>query len=59
MSVRAAGLALLALFSLQDSKQRLKQALNDACADSWIYDDIPGGFAKAKKSGKPLMIVFR
>lgn len=25
----------------------------------WIVDDINTGFAEAKKSGKPLMIVFR
>ena len=24
-----------------------------------IYDDLDGGFAEAKKSGKPMMIVFR
>jgi len=25
----------------------------------WILDDIDQGFAQAKKTGKPLMVVFR
>lgn len=25
----------------------------------WIYDDLPGAVAKAKESGKPLLVVFR
>ncbi|MGE4549891.1 MAG: Trx7/PDZ domain-containing (seleno)protein [Opitutales bacterium] len=27
--------------------------------DHWIYNDIAGGFAEAKRSGKPLFITFR
>jgi len=26
---------------------------------SWIYDDLEKGFAESRKTGKPLMIVFR
>lgn len=50
-------LVALALLCCQDSK--LKQALKDDCDKSWVYDDLPAGFAQAKKTGKPLMIVFR
>ncbi len=28
-------------------------------ADFWIYDDLNLGFAQAKKTGKPLLLVFR
>ena len=33
----------------------------DKIADDarWIYNDLPAGFAEAKASGKPLLIVFR
>ena len=27
--------------------------------DRWIYNDLPRGFAEAKETGKPLLIVFR
>jgi hypothetical protein len=41
----------------QDAKQK---ALNDLdVAPEWIYDDLPAGLAQAKKTGKPLLVVFR
>ncbi len=45
--------------ALQD-KAQLRAALKDTepTAD-WIYDDLGAGFAAAKKSGRPLMVVFR
>lgn len=27
--------------------------------DKWIYNDLPKGFAEAKTSGKPMMVVYR
>lgn len=30
-----------------------------AAMDSWIYDDLPRGIEEAKKTGKPLLVVFR
>jgi len=59
MNLAAAGLiAALALFA-QD-KEKLRTALKDAeVKGDWIYDDLDAGFAEAKKSGKPMMIVFR
>lgn len=34
----------------------LKNVLGDGF---WIYNDLPGGIAKAKRTGKPLLVVFR
>jgi hypothetical protein len=55
------GVLLLAATPLgaQDSNP-LRDKLKDNAADaSWIYDDIDRGFAQAKKTGKPLLVVFR
>jgi hypothetical protein len=30
-----------------------------ALAVRWVYDDLEKGFARSRKSGKPLIIVFR
>jgi hypothetical protein len=41
-------------------KTALKTALKDTeVAAGWIYDDLPAGYAEAKKTGKPMLIVFR
>jgi hypothetical protein len=45
--------------TFQGSKDQLKAALKDEVKGNWIYDDAPAGFAEAKKSGKPLLLVFR
>lgn len=53
-------LAGVAAAAMQDpAKQRLKEGLKDDCADSWIYDDLGAGLSLAKKTGKPLWILFR
>jgi len=42
------------------AKEQLRTALKDTeVKGDWIYDDLAGGFAAAKKTGKPMMIVFR
>ena len=40
---------------------KLKEQLQERgkIADFWIYDDLNLGFAQAKKTGKPLLLVFR
>ncbi len=38
---------------VRDDKARV------AAMDSWIYDDLPRGIEEAKKTGKPLLVVFR
>ena len=41
-------------------KEALRKKLgDDDVVGDWIYDDVPAGFARAKKTGKPLLFVFR
>jgi hypothetical protein len=41
-------------------KNPLRDKLKDTAADAtWVYDDIDQGFAEAKKTGKPMLVVFR
>jgi hypothetical protein len=53
--------ALAAFTALQQMpKDALKTALKDTeVQGDWIYDDLPAGFAEAKKTGKPMLVVFR
>jgi len=56
--------ALALLLALQSSpkedKENLRAAMGDnALAGTWIYDDVDAGFAEARKTGKPLMVVLR
>ena len=38
----------------------LQKKLNDLHVhNSWIYNDLAAGVAEAKKTGKPLLVVFR
>ncbi len=47
--------------SSQDEQARsLKEAIgDDQFGGGWIYEDIEAGYAKAQKSGKPLLVSFR
>ena len=60
-SVLAAACLMAASPQAQDPrKERLRVALKDVQpVGEWIYDDINRGFAMAKKTKKPLMVVFR
>lgn len=51
----------LLLFAQQgDNNEGLRQTLKDVdLVGEWIYDDVDAGFAKAKQSGKPLLVVIR
>ena len=41
-------------------KDELRKSLKDFdAAASWVYDDLESGFAAARKSAKPLLVVFR
>ena len=58
----AAALGLLSAFvaAQEISKAELKRRLkDDAVHSSWIYDDLPAALAEGKKSGKPILAVFR
>ncbi len=50
----ALGLAVI----LQDPPS-LKEALKDQAADFWIYDNLEAGQARARESGKPLLVSLR
>ena len=54
-------LAALALpGSCQDGNEELRKQLKDVdLVGRWIYDDVDAGFTEAKRTGKPLLIVFR
>lgn len=56
MILCSAGLAV----GQDPAKETLRQKLkdNDVAAE-WIYDDLAAGFAQAKKTGKPMLVVFR
>lgn len=44
----------------QDGPQRLRERLNDLDpVGTWFYDDIDAATAEAKRSGRPMMVVFR
>ena len=52
--------ACLALLGAVQDKEKLRTGLKDTeVVGNWIYDDLDAGVAEAKKSGKPMMIVFR
>ena len=52
-------LASFAVLFLQD-KDVLRRELRDTdLVGPWIYDDLEAGYAEARKSGKPLLVVFR
>jgi hypothetical protein len=47
------------LAALAQDKEALKAALKDEVVGNWIYDDLQAGYSAAKKSGKPMLVVFR
>lgn len=56
----AAAVAGLAFLGAPQDKEKLREALKDTdLQGTWVYDDVDAGFAEAKKSGKPLMVVLR
>lgn len=60
MKLAAAGLVVGLAFLAPQDKEKLRTSLKDTeVKGSWIYDDLDAGYAEAKKSGKPMMIVFR
>src|SRR5438046_2777532 len=66
MYQRAVVIALaigLAVAGLARAQTREEQVLADRkkfeSGSFWIYNDLPRGFAEAKKTGKPLLVVLR
>ena len=53
-------MAMTTAIRAEDTKDAIKKSLNDVdLVGNWIYDDLPAGYDEAKKTGKPLLIVFR
>ena len=47
-------------FPQDDQPLLLKKALlDDQITDAWIYEDIEAGYAKARETGRPLLVSFR
>ena len=56
----AVGVLAALAAATQDSNRQLQLSLNDKDVHaSWIYNDMDAGFAEARKTGKPLLVVFR
>jgi hypothetical protein len=56
------GVAVLAFAAAatQDSNRQLQESLGDTDVhESWIYNDVDAAFADAKRTKKPLLVVFR
>ena len=62
-SMILAGLLFLGVLSLSAAEDRKERVLNDRkeveASGNWIYNDLPGGFAEAARTGKPLLVVIR
>ena len=59
-TVAVAAAALSTVAAQDGAKEQLRIALKDnEVKGDWIYDDLPAGMAAAKKTGKPMMVVFR
>ena len=62
---RCAGLALGSLFlsaltAAADRDTKVRDDVKTVKATGlWIYNDLPAGYAEARRTGKPLLIVFR
>ena len=56
-------LFLLGTVPLYSKEDRATAVLNDKKTveggGEWIYDDLEKGIAEARKTGKPLLVVFR
>jgi hypothetical protein len=60
MNLALAAVACLSFLGQAQEKDKLREALKDsAVRGDWIYDDLDAGYVSAKKSGKPMLIVFR
>jgi hypothetical protein len=51
------GLSVLSVLLIQDDLRK-KLGDNDLSGE-WVYDDINAGFGLARKTGKPMLVVFR
>lgn len=50
---------MTAAASAQSPEQLKKMLKDDAVRGDWNYDNLEAGFAKAKATGKPMLVIFR
>jgi hypothetical protein len=57
------GLLLFTSASAYPAEDRDAKVRNDRqdvlSTGLWIYNDLPAGFAEARRTGKPLLVIFR
>ena len=55
--------ALMSMFlyaqNPQSDSDATRQRWKDQLSGDWVFEDLDAAFKEAKKTGKPLMIVFR
>lgn len=50
----------LAAAAIAQEPTALQKAIKDEeVHKAWVYNDLDAGFAQARKTGKPLLVVFR
>ncbi len=60
LAILAACCVLAAPLAAQDRETKVRNDKKDVEeAGRWIYNDLPKGIAEAKKTGKPLLVIFR
>ena len=60
LSLLAVAVLAFAASATQDSNRQLQESLGDTDVhESWIYNDVDAAFADAKRTKKPLLVVFR
>ena len=59
LALAATACAGIAAFAGSSNEQLQKDLGDEQIVGEWHYDDIPAGFAAAKRTGRPLMLVYR
>jgi hypothetical protein len=62
-TVLLSGLLLAGAGAIQAAENRLERVKKDradvTAGGLWVYNDLDQGFAEARRTGKPLAVVFR
>ena len=59
-TVLATSMILMGAASAQDRDTKVRNDRSELAEDGyWIYNDLPRGLAEARRTSKPLLLVFR
>ena len=62
-TIALASLLFLTTFAVSGAEDRRERVLKDRTEvqgrGDWVYNDLPQGIEEAKRTGKPLLVVFR